>query len=126
MKIIRGINLPYIHASHEDPQNPGSWKKVLLSHGEFPKGKVMMVNWAKIEKGREFRSHFHEDMDELFIIIKGTAKISVAKEKESLATGDAVLIAQGAIHRMENTGLGELLYLAIGISRERGGKTIVV
>lgn len=127
MKIIRSSLLPFIAASHEDPADPGSLKRVLFTLKDFPKSHILqMINWAKIEAGKSFRTHYHEDMDEVFIIIRGTAAIKIGNEKEDMQAGDAVLVPAGSAHAMKNTGNEAMEYLVAGISRGKGGKTVVI
>lgn len=126
MKIVRGKDLVYTPASHEDKNDPGVFKKVLYQKDDLTKGKIQMINWAKLKIGKTFQVHYHEDMDEIFIILKGKAKISIGKEEAELGKGDAVLIPMKSIHQMFNIGTEDVEYIAIGISLGKGGKTIVV
>jgi len=126
MKIIRFDGLPYIPASHEDPSDPGVWKKVLLGREDFIKGDIQMVNWAKLPAGRSFRRHYHEDLQETFVIIKGTASVTVGAESDRLAPGDVVVIPAGAAHIMTAIGSEDVEYIALGISSGKGGETIVI
>ena len=126
MKIIRISQLPFIAASHEDPADPGSLKKVLFTIRDFPRnGTLQMINWAKIEPGKAFRKHYHEDMDEVFIVISGAAKIVMDGEEERLQAGDAVLIPAHCTHTMENIEAIDMEYLVVGVSQGSGGKTVL-
>lgn len=126
MKIIRFKNLKFIPSSHEDKNFPNVWKKVLVQKNDLPRGRLQMINWAKLLPGKAFRRHYHEDMLEIFIILVGKAKITVGKKSAILKKGDAVIIPKKQIHEMKNLGKKEVEYIAIGISQEKGGKTIVV
>ncbi len=126
MKIIRASGLEFIPASHEDPKDPGALKKVLLQRADLPEGKVQMINWAKIPKGKAFASHYHEAMVEIFIIISGEVKIIVDQEEDHLGKGDMVIIPEGKIHSMQNLSDTDMEYLTIGIVTAEGGKTINV
>lgn len=126
MKIVRFQNLKYKAASHEDKKSPGAWKKVLFEKEDFVKGHIPMVNWAKLPVGKAFKSHYHQDMQEIFVIIKGKAKIKIEKEEAILKKGDAVIIPIAKVHQMENLGKEAVEYLVIGISLGKEGKTITV
>lgn len=126
MKIIKSKDLEFIPASHEDQSNPEVWKKVIFKKEDLAKGRIQMINWAKLPKGNTFVPHYHEDMDEIFIILNGQVTIYRGKEKASLKKGDAVLVPMKEIHKMRNTGRGDVYYLVIGISRGQGGKTVIV
>jgi mannose-6-phosphate isomerase-like protein (cupin superfamily) len=76
--------------------------------------------------GRKFARHYHEDMQEVFVIMSGEAEIRVDDESAVLHPGDAVVIDARAVHEMSNLGATDVLYLALGITGEAGGKTVVV
>lgn len=85
-----------------------------------------MINWAKLPVNRSFRSHYHEDMEEVFIILKGRAKIRIEDEEAILAKGDLVIIPIQKVHEMKNIGEREIEYLALGVALGKDGKTVVV
>ncbi len=126
MKIFRLQDLEWIPASHESPQSPSVWKKVLLQKADLPEGRVQMVNWCRMEPEKAFRAHYHEDMEEIFLILKGQAKILVNGEEAEMGEGEAVILLPREIHQMKNVGGEDLEYLAVGISQGIGGKTVVV
>lgn len=126
MKIIRFKKLKFIPASHENQKSPGVWKKVLLKRKDLIKGRVQMINWSKLPIGRSFQPHYHQDMKEVFIILKGKAEIKVGEEKELIEKGDTVVIPLGKVHQMRNIGNEDIEYLVLGISLGKGGKTIVI
>lgn len=126
MKVIKGTSLQFIPASHEDQKEPGAWKKILFTRADLSDGSVQMINWAKLPAGKAFRAHYHEDMEEVFIIINGKVSITINKETETLKAGDAVQIPIKATHHMSNTSNEDVNYIVIGITKEGKGKTIVV
>ena len=125
MKIFRLNDLEWIPASHESPQSPSVWKKVLLQKADLLEGRVQMVNWCRMEPGKSFRAHYHEDMEEIFIILKGQAKILVNGEEAEMGEREAVVILPREVHAMKNPRGEDLEYLAVGISQGKGGKTIL-
>jgi mannose-6-phosphate isomerase-like protein (cupin superfamily) len=126
MKIFRLRDLDWIPASHEIPESPSVWKKVLLKKADLLEGRVQMLNWCRIEPGKAFRAHYHEDMEEVFLILKGQASILANGEEAVLREGEAVVIPPGEVHEIKNVGAKDLEYLALGISQGKGGKTVVV
>jgi mannose-6-phosphate isomerase-like protein (cupin superfamily) len=85
-----------------------------------------MVNWAKLQVGKSFRPHYHEDMEEIFIILKGKARIQIQEEEAELEKEEMVVVPMGKVHEMKNIGDQEVEYIVIGISQGKGGKTIAV
>ena len=126
MKMYRLPLLDWVPASHEDQQAPSVWKKVLLQKADLIDGRMQMVNWCRMEPEKAFQAHYHEDMEEIFIILKGQAKILVNGEEAEMGEGEAVIILPREIHQMKNAGEEDLEYLAVGISQGTGGKTVVV
>ncbi|MFK7735549.1 MAG: cupin domain-containing protein [Pirellulaceae bacterium] len=130
MKIVRGSTLAYEAASHEDPKNPGVLKKVLATQGELESGRVPMLNWSLLRVGKAFQRHYHENMQEVFVIIAGQVEVCVENgEKgieEILTAGDAIIIDPGEIHSMRNSGTEDVTYLVFGIAGSEAGKTVVV
>lgn len=126
MKIIQGNKIDFIPASHEDPKNPGVLKKVLAKRDDLIDGRIQMINWAHLPVGKAFEPHYHEDMEEVFVILAGQVEITINHESETLTKGDAVIIPIKAVHTMKNTGDQPAEYLALGIALEQGGKTINV
>ena len=92
MRIVRSADRPTVPASHEDPRNPGVYKKVLLQKADLQTGTIQMVNWAQLPVGKSFAAHYHEDMQEVFIMLAGTARIQVGDESAVLNRGDAIVI----------------------------------
>jgi mannose-6-phosphate isomerase-like protein (cupin superfamily) len=126
MKTIFAAQRPFIPASHENPLAPGTWKKVLFQKDDFQAGRVQMVNWARMPAGQAFAPHYHEDMQEIFVIMRGAAAITVDGQTVALGPGDAVLIDAREVHRMWNTGAEDVDYLAMGVSAGADGRTVVV
>ena len=126
MRIVSGTALSFVPASHEDPRAPGVLKKILGADSDFLQGRVRMINWALLPRGRGFRAHYHEDMQEIFIIVKGQVEIKVDGQIAGMQPGDAVFIEPREVHVMRNCGDCDAEYLAIGISLDQGGKSVLV
>lgn len=116
--------MEYIPASHEDQKIPQVWKKVLIQREDLMSGQIQMINWAKLPVGNTFQAHFHESMEEVFIVLSGNAKIKVGMAEEELIRGDVVIIPPKTIHKMSNSGDEDVEYIVIGITKIVGGKTV--
>lgn len=126
MKIARFSDRNYIPASHEDPHRPGVLKKVLLQREDFSTGRLQMLNWSRMEVGQAFRPHYHEDMEEVFVMVRGQVEFKVGQETVELRAGDAVLVPMLTRHEMRNIGQEPVEYLVFGLTLDQGGKTINV
>jgi mannose-6-phosphate isomerase-like protein (cupin superfamily) len=126
MKLIRAAYLTFVPASHEDPQNPGVLKKMLLGRSDFIDGHVQMVNWAHLPVGKSFAKHYHETMQEIFVMIAGDVVMTVDDRMFPLHPGDAFVVDINEVHSMVNTGATDATYIVFGISQSEQGRTISV
>jgi mannose-6-phosphate isomerase-like protein (cupin superfamily) len=126
MKIARAADVTFIPASHESRLTPGVWKKVLFAKADFQPGQVPMVNWARLPAGSAFAAHYHEDMQEVFVIVAGETEMTVAGQTVELGRGDAILVDVGEVHRMHNLGSKDVEYVVFGIAAGHNGRTVVV
>jgi mannose-6-phosphate isomerase-like protein (cupin superfamily) len=126
MKIVRSADIEIIPASHEKPESPGVFKKVILQMADFIDGRIKMINWAFLPTGKSFQAHYHEDMQEIFILIKGTARILVDNEQAEIYEGDTIVVPVGSVHSMENIGKNDVEYIVVGVAKGTGGRTIVI
>jgi mannose-6-phosphate isomerase-like protein (cupin superfamily) len=124
MKIIRLKDLAWVPASHEDPKAAGVLKKVLLQKSDFIEGRPQMINWCALKVGMSFRPHYHEDLEEIFIVLKGNARIRLGDKQAELGRGEAVVVPPPLIHEMENVGDEEVEYIVVGVSGGKGGRTV--
>ena len=119
--------LTFVPASHENPKNPGVFKKVLFTKKDFTtQGSIQMINWARLPEGKSFQSHYHEDMDEVFIILSGKARIKINDEENIIKKNEAIFIPAKAIHYMKNVGETDVHYIVIGSTQGGGGKTVTL
>jgi mannose-6-phosphate isomerase-like protein (cupin superfamily) len=126
MKIVHFADDPFVPAGHEDPRAPGVWKKVLLAKGDLQPGQVQMINWGRLPVGKQFNNHYHEDMQEIFVLVQGEAEIRVGDAVHRLAAGDTIRIDARETHQMRNVGAIDVDFLAVGITSKQGGRTVLV
>lgn len=116
MKIIRNKDIDEIPASHEDTRDPGAMKKVLFKRSDLFEGRIQMINWATLLPGKSFRSHFHEDMHEVFIMMGDGVRARVDGKEVTLARGDALVVDAREMHEMKNPGDSLIEYIVLGIA----------
>ena len=83
MRIVRSADRPTVPASHEDPRNPGVYKKSAPPESRFANRYDPDGQLGSVTGGQEFAAHYHEDMQEVFIMLAGTARIQVATNRPS-------------------------------------------
>ena len=126
MHIVRSQDLEFVPASHEDASRPGVLKRVLATSSDFVTGHVQMINWSRLPRNSSFRLHYHEDMQEAFLVLNGHVRMEVGAESADLFAGDLVLVPPRAVHKMINLGDTDVDYIVVGISGGKGGRTVVV
>lgn len=121
MKIAHPEEKNLVPASHEDPANPGVFKKVLFGFADFnPTCGLKMLNYAVMKPGRSFAKHSHPNMEEVFYILHGLAEVKFESGPETtqLKAGEAVIVPFNTEHTMKNIGSDDLEYLAFGAAKE--------
>ncbi len=69
---------------------------------------------ARVEPGQTTRWHRLKDVTERYLILAGQGLAEVGKEEaHQLGPGDAIVIPPGSRQRIQNTGDGDLVFLAI-------------
>lgn len=126
MKYIDGTTIQFEPASHEDITDPGVLKKVLVHTGELMDGSIMMLNWASLPKRKSFQYHYHETLQEVFIIIKGNAMMKIDSKELNVKAGDAIVVDPMEKHFMKNTSDDTVEYIVFGVASKSGGRTINV
>lgn len=126
MQVIRATDRSFIPASHEDASRPGVLKKVLLTLNDLKPGKVQMINWALLPAGSSFQAHYHEDMQEVFVLMNGPVRMEVGTTKVELNRGDTLVVDPTESHLISNSNDYDVEYLVVGISGDKQGKTVVV
>ena len=125
MDYIGAESQTFVPASHEDPLQPGVLKRVIATHELFQQGRVQMLNWARLPAGNSFQPHYHEDMQEAFVLISGQVQMVVNQTVCQMKPGDTVLVSPGEIHQIINHGEQDAEYIVFGISAGKNGKTVV-
>lgn len=126
MKIIKLTDIRKVPASHENPDDPGVLKQVLAGRDDLFEGRVQMINWATLLPGKTFAPHFHEDMQELFIMLGQGAVARVNGQEIVLQRGDTLVVDPGQTHEMANPTGMPIEYLVVGIAGDKKGKSINV
>jgi mannose-6-phosphate isomerase-like protein (cupin superfamily) len=63
--------------------------------------------------GASVGRHYHLETEEVYYILCGAGRMTVGKEVQEVAAGDAVFIPRGQTHTLENTGRQAMTILLI-------------
>lgn len=116
----------WVPAAHENVDDPAVLKKVLATQADLNPGQVQMLNWALLKVGKSFEKHYHEDMQEIFVMLSGQTRMIAGDESVLLVAGDTVIVAPSEIHQMHNLGDQDATFLVLGIATGQDGKTVRV
>lgn len=81
---------------------PWGWFETLTKHGRFQVKSIVVKPGQKLS----LQSHVHRA--EHWIVVEGTAKVTIDDEVKMVSENESVYIPLGAIHRMENPGRMDL------------------
>lgn len=83
-------------------------------------GKTTLFNGAQLfaglncfEAGQEHAMHSHAGQDKLYVVMEGSAEITVGDRREVVSTGGAAFAEDGVPHSVKNPGPGRLVVMAI-------------
>jgi mannose-6-phosphate isomerase-like protein (cupin superfamily) len=75
---------------------------------------VVSIAQARVQPGCTTRLHRLQGITERYVILSGTGNVEVGNlQAQPVGPGDVVLIPPGCPQRITNTGIGDLLFLAV-------------
>ncbi len=86
--------------------------KHVLNSGEY-QGKARLLGVITLEKGCSIGTHLHENEEEVFYIIKGTATYNDNGKTETMNVGDSCVCLGGQEHSISNEGEEILEFFAV-------------
>ncbi|TAJ45498.1 cupin domain-containing protein [Methanofollis fontis] len=92
----RSVLCELLHPAHEE----GCANRYSLSHAVVPAGEKTLP-------------HLLKTASETYYVLAGEGRMHIGEENAPLREGQAVYIPPGAVQWIENTGEGDLLFLAI-------------
>ena len=104
-------------ASHEDPEDPGVLKKVIVKRDDVDeKSKLMMVNLCKVPVEKTHKLHSHQTMEEIFYFTNGRGEVTIDDETIIVGSGDRIIVPAKSEHQIKNIGDVDLEYFGLGIA----------
>ncbi|MFH0985710.1 MAG: phosphomannose isomerase type II C-terminal cupin domain [Candidatus Omnitrophota bacterium] len=96
-------------------------KEYQVSVGERPWGKYMVllneadhkVKEITVNPGQRLSLQRHKKREEHWFIHRGEALVTIDRSSHKLTVGQYIDIPRGSVHRIENTGKGELVFIEI-------------
>lgn len=88
----------------------GSTIRELLAHRNSAIRQQSLAE-ARLAPGKATTPHHHKVTEEIYYILSGSARMTLAGESRAVGPGDAIAIPPGLVHTIENTGPEELVFL---------------
>jgi mannose-6-phosphate isomerase-like protein (cupin superfamily) len=85
---------------------------ILMDAGELG-SRNMSVTWVEVPVGVEQTLHSHEEAEQVYVIVRGSGRMSVAGDNEAVAAGDLVLVPPATDHAIENDGAEALAFVSV-------------
>jgi mannose-6-phosphate isomerase-like protein (cupin superfamily) len=85
---------------------------VLMDAGELG-SRNMSVTWLEVPSGVEQTLHSDEEAEQVYVVVRGQGRMSVAGDTGEIAEGDLVLVPPATDHAIANTGEGELACVSV-------------
>lgn len=74
-----------------------------LVHSE--NGAQKLAIWhGQIEPGGEAEEHFHSDLEQSFLVLRGTTRFTLDGQEHDLGAGNLIFIPKGVRHRIQAVG----------------------
>jgi mannose-6-phosphate isomerase-like protein (cupin superfamily) len=91
----------------------GSVEVLHVFKAEELRGKARLVARLRLAPGASIGYHLHENEEEIFYILSGSATVSDNGKAVTVGAGDAVLTGGGAGHSIGSSGLEPLELMAV-------------
>jgi mannose-6-phosphate isomerase-like protein (cupin superfamily) len=85
---------------------------ILMDAGELG-SRHMTVTWIEVPAGASQSLHSHEEAEQVYVVVRGSGRMSAAGDTQELDAGDLALIPPATDHSIANDGDGELALLSV-------------
>ena len=88
-------------------------------------GERFQVKRICVKPGAALSLQSHNHRSEHWIVVEGTARVTIDDEVKLVTEGQSVYVPLGAVHRMENTGKVPMLLIEVQIGSYLGEDDII-
>lgn len=82
-----------------------------LMHPQLHSNQKQSLAEAIVKAGQITTLHQHKQTEELYYILEGTGRMTLAEQEFKVGPGDTICIQPGTPHRIKNTGNNDLRFL---------------
>lgn len=73
----------------------------------------LSVTRLEVPAGVDQTLHAHEESEQVYVVVRGAGRMSVAGDTQDIGEGDLVLVPPATDHAIANPGSGDLALLSI-------------
>lgn len=119
--VIAKLKLENVKQAETFPKDhrPWGWFETLAIRGRFQVKRI----FVKPDAALSLQSHHHRS--EHWIVVEGTAKVTVDSDVKLVTEGQSVYIPLGAVHRMENPGKVPMVLIEVQTGTYLGEDDII-
>lgn len=85
---------------------------ILMDAGELG-SRNLSVTWLEVPEGVEQTLHSHEGSEQLYVVVRGSGRMTVAGDTQELGEGDLVFVPPATDHAIENPAAETLACLSV-------------
>jgi mannose-6-phosphate isomerase-like protein (cupin superfamily) len=85
---------------------------ILMDAGELG-SRNLSVHWLAVPPGAAEELRSHEEAEQVYVVVKGSCRMSATGDTQSLEAGDLVLIPPATDHSIANDGAEELALVSV-------------
>jgi mannose-6-phosphate isomerase-like protein (cupin superfamily) len=85
---------------------------ILMDAGELG-SRNMSVTWLDVPGGVEQELHSHEEAEQVYVVVSGDGRMSVAGDTQTIQQGDLVMVPPATDHSIANDGHDELCCISV-------------
>ena len=85
---------------------------VLMDAGEMG-SRNMSVTWIDVPSGMDQRLHSHEESEQVYVVVRGSGRMTVAGDTQEVGEGDLILVPPATDHSIANDAGGDLCCVSV-------------
>jgi mannose-6-phosphate isomerase-like protein (cupin superfamily) len=97
--LVRRLNEAAVESFHRLSSH------ILMDAGELG-SRNMSVTWLEVPAGAEQRLHSDEEAEQVYVVVRGSGRMSVAGDTQELNQGDLVLVPPATDHEIAGSDEG--------------------
>lgn len=85
---------------------------ILMDAGELG-SRHLSVTWVEVPGGAAQKLHSHEEAEQVYVVVRGTGRMSVAGDTQEVGEGDLVLVPPATDHEIACPDASDLALVSV-------------